>query len=314
VIVTTPQDIALIDARKGLKMFEKVGVPIVGVVENMAIHICSNCGHAEHIFGEGGGEKMCRDYNVPFLGALPLDIRIREQATRDARRSSPTRRQGRAEISGDRAQGRDLRRAEGGDFSASSRASSSRTHDQIRQVDPPHGGSHNDDRAVRARAGPRVNGTDRFVRHVELRLRHPLLERIQDLHQHQLDDRRSRRRSTPARSSISAATSASSRRTRSRSLAPSSTSAFPRNVLTICLGKARTARCGIIVNVTPFEPEWEGYVTLEFSNTTPLPGEDLRERGVAQVIFFESDEVCETSYKDRGGKYQGQQGVTLPKI
>jgi ATP-binding protein involved in chromosome partitioning len=80
VIVTTPQDIALIDARKGLKMFEKVGVPIVGVVENMAVHVCSNCGHAEHIFGEGGGERMCRDYNVPYLGGLPLDIRIREQA------------------------------------------------------------------------------------------------------------------------------------------------------------------------------------------------------------------------------------------
>ena len=80
IIVTTPQDIALIDARKGLKMFEKVGVPIVGIVENMSIHVCSNCGHAEHIFGEGGAEKMCRDYNVPFLGALPLDIRIREQA------------------------------------------------------------------------------------------------------------------------------------------------------------------------------------------------------------------------------------------
>jgi ATP-binding protein involved in chromosome partitioning len=80
VIVTTPQDIALIDARKGLKMFEKVGVPIVGVVENMSIHICSNCGHAEHIFGEGGAERMCRDYNVAFLGSLPLDIRIREQA------------------------------------------------------------------------------------------------------------------------------------------------------------------------------------------------------------------------------------------
>ena len=80
VIVTTPQDIALIDARKGLKMFEKVGVPIVGVVENMSIHICSNCGHAEHIFGEGGAERMCRDYDVPFLGSLPLDIRIREQA------------------------------------------------------------------------------------------------------------------------------------------------------------------------------------------------------------------------------------------
>ena len=80
VIVTTPQDIALLDARKGLKMFEKVGVPIVGIVENMAIHICSKCGHAEHIFGEGGAQKMCDDYNVPFLGALPLDIRIREQA------------------------------------------------------------------------------------------------------------------------------------------------------------------------------------------------------------------------------------------
>ena len=80
VIVTTPQDIALIDARKGLKMFEKVGIPILGVVENMAVHICSNCGHAEHIFGAGGGEKMCRDYDVEFLGSLPLDIRIREQA------------------------------------------------------------------------------------------------------------------------------------------------------------------------------------------------------------------------------------------
>jgi len=79
VIVTTPQDIALIDARKGLKMFDKVGVPIVGIVENMSMHVCSNCGHAEPIFGEGGGEKMCADYNVPFLGGLPLDIHIREQ-------------------------------------------------------------------------------------------------------------------------------------------------------------------------------------------------------------------------------------------
>ena len=89
---------------------------------------------------------------------------------------------------------------------------------------------------------------------------------------------------------------------------------IPRNVLTICLGKSTYARCGIIVNVTPLEPEWEGYVTLEFSNTTPLPARIYANEGVAQVIFFESDEVCETSYKDRGGKYQGQQGVTLPKI
>src|SRR6185369_2952082 len=79
VIVTTPQDIALLDARKGLKMFEKVGVPILGIVENMSLHICSNCGHEEHIFGEGGAQRMCADYNVPFLGGLPLDIRIREQ-------------------------------------------------------------------------------------------------------------------------------------------------------------------------------------------------------------------------------------------
>ncbi len=79
VIVTTPQDIALIDARKGLKMFEKVGVPILGVVENMSLHICGNCGHEERIFGEGGGERMCRDYGTELLGALPLDIRIREE-------------------------------------------------------------------------------------------------------------------------------------------------------------------------------------------------------------------------------------------
>jgi len=80
VIVTTPQDIALLDARKGLKMFEKVNVPVLGIVENMSIHICSNCGHEEHIFGAGGGEKMSQDYDVDFLGALPLDIHIREQA------------------------------------------------------------------------------------------------------------------------------------------------------------------------------------------------------------------------------------------
>ena len=89
---------------------------------------------------------------------------------------------------------------------------------------------------------------------------------------------------------------------------------IPRNVLTICLGKSTYARCGIIVNVTPFEPEWEGYVTLEFSNTTPLPARIYANEGVAQVVFFEADEECETSYRDRGGKYQGQTGVTLPKI
>jgi len=87
---------------------------------------------------------------------------------------------------------------------------------------------------------------------------------------------------------------------------------IPRQVLTICLGKSTYARCGIIVNVTPLEPEWEGHVTLEFSNTTPLPAKIYANEGVAQMLFLESDEECEVSYADRGGKYQGQRGVTLP--
>ncbi|MFB4203822.1 dCTP deaminase [wastewater metagenome] len=88
---------------------------------------------------------------------------------------------------------------------------------------------------------------------------------------------------------------------------------IPRNVLTICLGKSTYARCGIIVNVTPLEPEWEGHVTLEFSNTTNLPAKIYANEGVAQMLFLESDEVCEFSYKDREGKYMGQRGVTLPR-
>jgi dCTP deaminase len=89
---------------------------------------------------------------------------------------------------------------------------------------------------------------------------------------------------------------------------------IPRDVLTICLGKSTYARCGIIVNVTPFEPEWEGAVTLEISNTTPLPAKIYANEGIAQVIFFQSDEVCERSYADKSGKYLKQRGVTLPKI
>jgi dCTP deaminase len=88
---------------------------------------------------------------------------------------------------------------------------------------------------------------------------------------------------------------------------------IPSDVLTICLGKSTYARCGIIVNVTPLEPEWEGHVTLEFSNTTTLPAKIYANEGVAQMLFFQSDEPCEVTYKDRGGKYQGQRGVTLPK-
>ena len=89
---------------------------------------------------------------------------------------------------------------------------------------------------------------------------------------------------------------------------------IPRNVLTICLGKSTYARCGIIVNVTPFEPEWEGFVTLEISNTTPLPAKIYSHEGIAQVLFFEADEVCEVSYADKKGKYQKQQSIVLPRI
>ena len=88
---------------------------------------------------------------------------------------------------------------------------------------------------------------------------------------------------------------------------------IPRNVLTVCVGQSTYARCGLIVNVTPFEPEWEGYVTLEISNTTPLPARIYANEGISQVLFFESDEICEISYADRKGKYQNQQKIELPK-
>jgi dCTP deaminase len=89
---------------------------------------------------------------------------------------------------------------------------------------------------------------------------------------------------------------------------------IPRDVLTVCVGKSTYARCGLIVNVTPFEPEWEGYVTLEISNTTPLPAKVYANEGISQVLFFQSDEPCEVSYADRKGKYQKQQGLTLPRL
>lgn len=89
---------------------------------------------------------------------------------------------------------------------------------------------------------------------------------------------------------------------------------IPRTVLTVCLGKSTYARCGIIVNVTPFEPEWEGYVTLEISNTTPLPARIYANEGIAQVLFFEADEVCKISYADKKGKYQKQEAIVLPKL
>ncbi len=89
---------------------------------------------------------------------------------------------------------------------------------------------------------------------------------------------------------------------------------IPRDILTVCVGKSTYARCGIIVNVTPFEPEWEGFVTLEISNTTPLPAKIYANEGMCQILFFQSDEICEVSYKDKKGKYQAQSGIMLPRL
>ena len=117
-----------------------------------------------------------------------------------------------------------------------------------------------------------------------------------------------------ARSSPCGPMSASSRRTRLRWRARWSISRFRASMLTICVGKSTYARCGIIVNVTPFEPEWEGFVTLEISNTTPLPARIYANEGLCQILFFQCDEICETSYADRKGKYQAQKGIVLPKL
>ena len=138
--------------------------------------------------------------------------------------------------------------------------------------------------------------------------------RVPDLHERARTRSSTRRTSTRNRSSNSRATSASSRRTASRSRRSVEYFRIPRNVITITVGKSTYARCGIITNVTPFEPEWEGFVTLEISNTTPLPARIYANEGIAQVLFFEGDEAPETSYADKKGKYQGQHGVTLPRL
>ena len=182
---------------------------------------------------------------------------------------------------------------------------------QSRHVDHAHGARAPDDRAVRRRPGAR-------------RRRSPTASRPTATTSASATSSRSsptsttrssiRRTSIRSRSSTSRPTSASSRRTRSRWRSTIEYFRIPRDILTVCLGKSTYARCGIIVNVTPFEPEWEGHVTLEISNTTPLPAKIYANEGIAQVLFFQSDEPCEVSYKDKKGKYQAQRGVTLPKI
>jgi len=179
---------------------------------------------------------------------------------------------------------------------------------QVRSLDPPHGGGTRDDRALRAGAGSggRERETCDLLWDVQLRLRHKIFTNINSaivdpkgFDSNSFVDLKSDVCIIPPNSFALARTVEYLR--------------IPRNVLVVCLGKSTYARCGIIVNVTPLEPEWEGHVTLEFSNTTPLPAKIYANEGVAQILFFESDEVCDTSYRDRGGKYQGQKGVTLPK-
>src|SRR6266513_2870974 len=300
VIVTTPQDIALIDARKGLKMFEKVGIPILGIVENMSTHICSQCGHEEHIFGQGGAERMCREYGTELLGSLPLDIAIRDRA--QACGQDRGVRQGHdLEVSEHRRVQEHLRGSP--PMSIKSDKWIRRMAAERRMIEPFEPGQ------VKELKGQRIvsYGTSSYGYDIrcsnEFKLFTNLNSTIVD--PKNFDDKsfvdvKGDSCIIPPNSFALARTVEYFR--------------IPRNVLTICLGKSTYARCGIIVNVTPLEPEWEGHVTLEFSNTTPLPARIYANEGVAQVVFLESDELCETSYRDRGGKYQGQQGVTLPRI
>ena len=194
VIVTTPQDIALLDARKGLKMFEKVEVRVLGIVENMSVHICSNCGHAEHIFGSGGGARMAEQYGVQLLGELPLDIRIREEADGGA----PT------------VVAEPEQRARAGLFQhGAARGGAARDIEQGLQLGVPQDHGRSDvsiksDRWIRRMAAEhgmiepfspeqvRVarRPQDRLLRHLELWVRRALRRRIQDLHQHQFHHRR----------------------------------------------------------------------------------------------------------------------------
>ncbi len=371
IIVTTPQDIALLDAKKALKLFEKVNVPVLGIVENMATHVCSNCGHEESIFGEGGGARMAEQYHVPLLGQLPLDIRIRVQAdggtptvaaisgfrhrgalSRDCaqcggaalaargetnkfsfRRSSsrirnalsplPLAGEGRVRARGfDATEGRTTasltptlsRTREGGTstnpFQVSSIAMTiksdkwiRRMADQQNMIEPfePGQGQAARRQTVSFRTAPRATATTCAA---------PMSSRCS-----RTSTRRPsiRRTSTSAASSTSSRTSASSRRIRSRSRARSNTSAFRARCSRSASASRRMRACGIIVNVTPLEPEWEGHVTLEFSNTTPLPAKIYaNEGGRRRCCSSNPTRDCETSYKDRGGKYMGQRGVTLP--
>ena len=178
----------------------------------------------------------------------------------------------------------------------------------------PHGAEGRDDRAVFADAGAQDGGwqLDHQLRALQLRLRPARVERVQGLHQRL--QHRGRPKAFDEKSFVDIETDICIVPPNSFALARSiEYFRIPRDVITICLGKSTYARCGIIVNVTPFEPEWEGHVTLEISNTTPLPARIYANEGLAQVLFIGGDEVCEVSYADRSGKYMKQRGITTPK-
>ncbi len=351
VIVTTPQDIALADARKGLKMFEKVSVPVLGIVENMSVHVCSNCGHSEHIFGAGGGARMAQEYGVRLLGELPLDAHIREEAdggrpTVVAAPDSPRARPY-FEMARRTAAALALRRVIA---AACFRRSWSKRPDALfrrpaqeialagRRVRLRYsrsiltgGLSH---AGAFARAGRNLMSikSDNWIR--RMAREHAMIEPFEPGQVREVNGRRIVSYGTSSygydvrcASEFKIFTNINSTIVDPKNFDEKSFVDFsgdvciippnsfalartveyfrvPRNVLIITVGKSTFARCGVIVNVTPLEPEWEGHVTLEFSNTTPLPAKIYANEGVAQMLFFESDEVCSTSYRDRGGKYR----------
>ena len=286
VIVTTPQEIALLDARKGLQMFRKVGVPVLGIVENMGLHRCPACGHESHIFDAGGGSALAGRYETTLLGELPLDGAIREQA--DSGRPTVVADPESANAAAFHA----IARRAAGALAASA------IRGTVKMPDHPHRGrvmTIKSDRWIRRMAtqgmiepfeagqvrdvaGQKIvsYGTSSYGYDVRCA---PEFKIFTNINSTIIDPKHFDPKNfvdfegevciIPPNSFALARTVEYFR--------------IPRNVMVICLGKSTYARCGIIVNVTPLEPEWEGHVTLEFSNTTPLAGPHLRERGRGAV-------------------------------
>jgi len=288
VIVTTPQDIALLDARKGLKMFEKVEIPILGIVESQSQFAWSTAIGNGHTFaGRWGQAHGYRRSRWSGNRAVPGDC---QEGGRTA------------VSSGERLLGQISKHRHTEHMSIKSDRWIRRMAQNEGMIEPFESGQVR----VNSEKTPIVSyGTSSYGYDVrcadEFKIFTNINHAVVDpkaFDPESFVDLKSDVCIIPPNSFALARTVEYFR--------------IPRSVLTICLGKSTYARCGIIVNVTPLEPEWEGHVTLEFSNTTPLPAKIYANEGIAQMLFFESDEVCETSYADRGGKYQGQRGVTLP--